>query len=120
MYYIMDYIILCVFYCFCSIVLYVFLLCCVVCRFTLANKPLIMYNYLAEGFSDMLNFCIVNKVVVYYLNSILDERRSLINIIIIKAYRSNLIIIFFNLLTTKILILYVIFKSQMLNIRYYS
>jgi len=27
-------VVLCVFYCFCSIVLYVFLLCCVVCRFT--------------------------------------------------------------------------------------
>jgi len=33
------------FYCFCSIVLYVFLLCCVICRFTLANKPLITICY---------------------------------------------------------------------------
>jgi len=35
------------FYCFCSIVLSVFLLCCVVCRFTLAaNKPLIILKLL--------------------------------------------------------------------------
>ena len=36
------------FYCFCSIVLYVFLLCCVVCLFTLANKPLINLGLLSS------------------------------------------------------------------------
>ena len=43
------FVLFCVFYCFCSIVLYVFLLCCVACRFTLANKPLISVSLIDGG-----------------------------------------------------------------------
>ena len=37
-------VILCVFYIVSVVLSFVFLLCCVVCRFTLANKPLITDN----------------------------------------------------------------------------
>ena len=50
------------FYCFCSIVLSVFLLCYVVCCFTLANKPLIIASGYSKTNSSMsaTNRCINN------------------------------------------------------------
>ena len=48
----------CVFYCFCSIVISVFLLCCVFCHFSLANKPLKIWR---PGIGIILDFLESNR-----------------------------------------------------------